>query len=145
MKKLTRIVTLTIWVVLSGCHPEESAAQYFDKNTPPYQVSNNTRNYGVGRLCEQWRDPQRKERDLSVFLYYPLASGHQQSLQQSVLPTEAWQRQHYEVMAAKLGVWAANKMAQATFPVISQKGKVQDKHPVILFSPGMGWLPTDYS
>ncbi|ANE52546.1 alpha/beta hydrolase family protein [Flavisolibacter tropicus] len=145
MKKLTRIVTLTIWVVLSGCHSEDSAAQYFDKNISPFQVSNNPGNYSVGRVWEHWRDPQRKERELSVFLYYPLANANQQPLQQPVLPTEAWQRQHFEAMASKLGGWAANKMAQATFTGTSQKEKVQEKHPVILFSPGMGWLPTDYS
>jgi len=78
-----------------------------------------------------------------AFLYYPVTATTQQ--QQQVLPGTAWQQAHFASIQRKLGSGLAAKMVQAKLPLAETGTLPARSLPLLVFGPGLGWLPTDYS
>lgn len=81
--------------------------------------------------------------NLSAFIYLPVLSSTNQI--QDVLPNKQWQTKHLEIIRKKIGDSVAIKLITSQISLASN-GKTPDKKmPFIVFGPGLGWLPTDYS
>jgi len=111
-----------------------------------------TGSYAVGRRFIVWTDSARPDpvdatraRELPVWIWYPAApvSG---AVPQPVLPA-AWQARRIETLTAKLGPEVAR--AAASLPVHARADAPlaagTSRFPILLFTPGLGWLPSDYS
>ena len=108
--------------------------------------------YAVGRRYMVWTDSSRRDptdsaraRALPVWIWYPAAPAPASDLH-PVLPP-AWQARRIETLAPKLGPDVAR--AAASLPVHARADAPlldgASKFPVLLFAPGLGWLPSDYS
>ena len=111
-----------------------------------------TGSYAVGRRFMVWTDSARRDpvdtaraRELPVWIWYPAAPAPG-AVPQPVLPT-AWQTRRIETLAAKLGPEVAR--AAASLPVHARADAPlaagTSRFPILLFTPGLGWLPSDYS
>ena len=111
-----------------------------------------TGSYAVGRRFMVWTDSARRDpvdtaraRELPVWIWYPAAPAPG-AVPQPVLPT-AWQTRRIETLAAKLGPDVAR--AAASLPVHARADAPlaagTSRFPILLFTPGLGWLPSDYS
>jgi predicted dienelactone hydrolase len=98
----------------------------------------------VGRLAFRWTDEARR-RTLPVWIYYPAAV--RDSTLEPVLNNVAWRSIHLDELSARLGPAAAQSLSglntSATTNAIIEPAIVH--WPVLLFAPGRGALPTDYS
>jgi len=109
---------------------------------PPYHLTYQTDSFDVQR---QWIKISRTEiaTNLSIFTYYPVISETIQEVEN--LPNSLWQADHIETIRKKIGDTLAVKMAKAKVK-LAMNGKIPNKKlPLIIFGPGLGWLPTDYS
>lgn len=80
---------------------------------------------------------------LTAFIYYPVLSETYREVEN--LPHSKWQIEHIETIRKRTGDSLAVKMAKARVR-LAINGKVPDKKlPLIVFGPGLGWLPTDYT
>ena len=111
-----------------------------------------TGSYAVGRRFMVWTDSARRDpvdtaraRELPVWIWYPAAPAPG-AVPQPVLPT-AWQTRRIETLAAKLGPDVAR--AAGSLPVHARADAPlaagTSRFPILLFTPGLGWLPSDYS
>jgi dienelactone hydrolase len=107
--------------------------------------------YAVGRRYAFWTDSSRRDptdttraRELPVWIWYPAAPAAGDL--RPVLPP-AWQARRIETLTSKLGPDVAR--AAASLPVHARADAPlsagTSKLPVLLFTPGLGWLPSDYS
>ena len=111
-----------------------------------------TGSFGVGRLPFELVDSSRRDpadsahsRVVAGWIWYP--AGHAAAAEQErALPGE-WGDLRAAASAAKLGASAAEAMR--TLAVHASTGApwapAVTRAPVLLFTPGNGWLPTDYS
>jgi pimeloyl-ACP methyl ester carboxylesterase len=108
--------------------------------------------YAVGRQAFVWTDSTRREptdttrwRQVSAFVWYP-AAVHKGAEAQVSLPPE-WETLRLESLRTKLGPDIANAMRE--FSVHAQTNATllpaSSRLPVLLFTPGLSWLATDYS
>jgi hypothetical protein len=108
--------------------------------------------YAVGRRYMIWTDSSRgdptdstRARELPVWIWYPAAPAPASALR-PVLPP-AWQARRIETLTPKLGSDVAQ--AAASLPVHARADvpplNGAPTFPVLLFTPGLGWLPSDYS
>lgn len=108
--------------------------------------------YSVGRRAVIWTDSSRRDptdttrfRDVAVWIWYP-AKRTSDAVAEAPLPDE-WQARRLEALQTKLGPDIARAMqsfkvhSQTDAPVISGN----DRLPVLLFTPGLSWLASDYS
>lgn len=82
-------------------------------------------------------------RNLSAFVYYPVFSQYSQSLE--VLPNLQWQTIHFEKIRKKVGDSLASIMINKTIRLSVIGELPKKKLPLIIFGPGLGWIPTDYT
>lgn len=107
--------------------------------------------HAVGRRLLHWTDESRREptdtaraRELMVWMWYPAASADGE--RERALP-EGWAETHERESARKIGAEAAAALralrvqARTGAPLLPGVGAL----PVLLFFPGLGWLPGDYS
>lgn len=97
--------------------------------------------YPVGRTQMEWKvAPDRK---LVAWVWYPAAEA---SRQEAVLP-EAWTARRLETLTRRLGRNAAGAMSQARawHKTGAAPAASPARFPVLIFSPGLSWLPVDYS
>ena len=110
-----------------------------------------TGRYSVGRRLETWIDISRKDptdstrsREVPVSIWYPALHSAAPSHEEQ-LPAE-WERERIELLSARLGDMAR---AMSEFRVNAQTGAGllpgKSTFPVLLFTPGLGWLASDYS
>jgi pimeloyl-ACP methyl ester carboxylesterase len=108
--------------------------------------------YAVGRQSVVWTDSTRRDptdtthwREVSAWVWYP-ANLQNGNAPQSPLPDE-WETRRLETLKTKLGPDIANAMkeftvqAQTNAPLLAGTSRL----PVLLFTPGLSWLATDYS
>jgi pimeloyl-ACP methyl ester carboxylesterase len=99
--------------------------------------------YSVNRQWTSVVDGERHNREIPLFIYYPvLVKGRETG----VIPTNEWRAEYLPVLKRRLGDSAAIAVinATATFSVdVPFQGK--EKLPLILFSPGMNWSTLEYS
>ena len=108
--------------------------------------------YAVGRQNLVWTDSTRRDpmdttrwRQVSAFVWYP-AAVHKNAEPRAPLPPE-WETRRLESLETKLGPEIANAMrefavhAQTNAPLLQGTSRL----PVLLFTPGLSWLATDYS
>jgi predicted dienelactone hydrolase len=108
--------------------------------------------YAVGRRFEVWTDSARPDpvegaraRELPVWIWYP-AERSTNTADRPALPPE-WRERRIATLASRLGADVARAAgslevhARADAPFASD---VRDL-PVLLFTPGLGWLASDYS
>ena len=108
--------------------------------------------YAVGRQTFVWTDSARRYptdttrwRQVSAFVWYP-AALHKGVETRASLPPE-WETRRLESLKTKLGPDIANAMrefavhAQTNAPLLPGTSRL----PVLLFTPGLSWLATDYS
>ncbi|WP_400190731.1 hypothetical protein [Hymenobacter sp. B81] len=112
---------------------------------PALSLPTPTGSFGVGRTFGYWTDAARG-RELPVWVYYPTAKTAAAPAD-SVLPRPAWAARYRELVARRLGLAAATALlnlrtsARTEAPVAA----TAEPLPVLLFAPGLHWLPTDYS
>jgi dienelactone hydrolase len=111
--------------------------------------------HAVGRRLATWIDHDRRDptdgarpRELAVWIWYPAAvpmlAGD--AAPEPSLPG-SWGERRLETLEARLGANVAEALrelrvnARTDAPVVPGTSRM----PVILFTPGLGWLPTDYS
>lgn len=107
--------------------------------------------HAVGRRLLHWVDASRREptdttraRELMVWMWYPAASTEGEL--ELALPGE-WAEAHERESARTIGGEAATALralrvhARTGAPLLPDG----DPLPVLLFFPGLGWLPADYS
>jgi predicted dienelactone hydrolase len=110
-----------------------------------------TGHFSVGRQLDTWIDVSRKDptdttrsRAVPVSVWYP-ASPSSDISREAPLPTE-WEKDRIELLSTKLGDMARG---MGDFKVRAQtNGKLlsgKSTFPVLLFTPGLGWLASDYS
>jgi predicted dienelactone hydrolase len=108
--------------------------------------------YAVGRRFQVWTDSARRDpadstrsRALAVWIWYP-AGPSARTEEAPVLPSE-WRERRIATLAAKLGPDVARAAgtlrvhARADAPIAPAARAL----PVLLFTPGLGWLASDYS
>lgn len=108
--------------------------------------------HAVGRRVELWADSSRRDpmdttrvRELMVWAWYP--APRTRAAQPEVALPGAWGDAHATETATRLGDAAASALkalrvhARTDAPV--EAGGAA--YPVVLFTPGLGWLPSDYS
>lgn len=106
--------------------------------------------FGVGRQFINLIDPSRSEkrghRELAVWVYYPTKSIEPKEFE-LVLPQSEWRTHYRPFLEKKLGIPAAKALTELTTRARTDApGAVTPGgFPVLLFAPGAGWLPTDYS
>ncbi len=81
--------------------------------------------------------------NIAAFIYYPVLSGNVQD--EEVLPNVNWQTDHYEKVRKKVGDSLATVMIKQTVKLATKGEMLNKKMPLIIFGPGLGWLPTDYT
>ncbi len=115
-------------------------------------------NFGVGRVMQHLIDGDRADpfateaeqrqgskRELIVWLYYPAAPVKTRG--ETVLPLPQWAGRHQQELVRRLGARAAEalitlKSWAQTDAAIAARPR---RFPVLIFAPGMSWLPNDYS
>ncbi|MCC3160345.1 hypothetical protein LJ737_24125 [Hymenobacter sp. 15J16-1T3B] len=140
----------TAWLSLSACHPgaADQAADQAAAQEPvvSLRLPTPTGPFGVGRTLRYWTDATR-QRELPVWVYYPTARPATPAAADSVLPAAAWAQRYHAQLTRRLGAGAATALlglrttAQRQAPVAPAAQAL----PVLLFAPGLNWLPTDYS
>ena len=108
--------------------------------------------YAVGRRDVVWTDSSRRDptdttrwRDVSISIWYP-ANLQQNAVAEAPLPPE-WESRRLDALGTRLGPDIAGAMkefivhAQMDGPLLSGTSRL----PVLLFTPGLSWLATDYS
>ena len=108
--------------------------------------------YAVGRMSMVWTDSSRRDpvdstrvRELPVWLWYP-TSPAPTAEPQPVLPPE-WQARRIETLTAKLGpavARAAGSLKVHARNAVPRQASTS-RYPLLLFTPGLGWLASDYS
>jgi dienelactone hydrolase len=105
----------------------------------------------VGRRLLHWVDSARREptdsthaRELMVWMWYPAAAGN--AGHEAALPG-AWGEAHAREGAPKIGAEAAAALRELRVHAHTDARPLVDSGPlpVLLFFPGLGWLPSDYS
>ena len=111
-----------------------------------------TGSFGVGRLPFELVDSSRSDpadgahsRVVAGWIWYPATHGAAEG-QERALPGE-WGDLRAAASAAKLGASAAEAMRTLTVHATTRApwAPAVTRAPVLLFAPGNGWLPTDYS
>lgn len=108
--------------------------------------------YATGRQNFVWTDSARRDptdttrwREVSAWVWYP-ATVQKPAGTQPPLPA-AWETRRLEALKTKLGPDIAKAMsefavhAQTNAPLLAGTSRL----PVLLFTPGLSWLATDYS
>jgi len=108
--------------------------------------------YAVGRENVVWTDSARRDptdttrwRAIDAWVWYPVKVGEAAGVE-APLPA-AWQSRRLQTMETKLGPEIAGAMKQfavhahTNAPVLAGTGRL----PVLVFTPGLSWLATDYS
>jgi pimeloyl-ACP methyl ester carboxylesterase len=108
--------------------------------------------HAVGRLYMVWTDSSRRDpvdstrpRELPVWIWYP--AGPAPSAEgQPVLPPE-WQARRIETLTTKLGPAVARAAGSLKIHarIAAPWQASASRRPVLLFTPGLGWLASDYS
>lgn len=108
--------------------------------------------YSVGRRSVVWTDSTRRDpidttrwREIRAWVWYP-AVGVKDAEAEAPLPP-AWESRRLETLKKKLGPEIASAMqtfdvhAHTNAPLLEGSSRL----PVLLFTPGLTWLATDYS
>jgi dienelactone hydrolase len=108
--------------------------------------------YGVGRRSEVWTDSSRRDpvdttrsREIAVVIWYP-ADVRVRTAANPVLPDE-WQDLRVQALETRFGSEMGSAM-QGLRSFASQGAELarrQREFPVLVFTPGLGWLASDYS
>jgi dienelactone hydrolase len=108
--------------------------------------------YGVGRRFDVWTDSARRDavdgtrsREVPVWIWYP-AEPSPNAPDRPVLPPE-WRARRIATLAAKLGPDVAEAVGSLRVHARVDAPFARDARrlPVLLFTPGLGWLASDYS
>ena len=111
-----------------------------------------TGTYAVGRMSMVWTDSSRRDpvdstraRELPVWIWYPAAPAPDTERQPALPP--AWQARRIETLTQKLGpaVARAAGSLKVHARIAAPWQASASRRPVLLFTPGLGWLPSDYS
>ena len=133
---------LTLWLCILLIHngyTQENADRKIDALILPKP----TGKYQVGRYWTSFKDSARQQREISVFLYYPV-KGDQ--VVDYIIPTKQWRDAYLPVLQKKLGDSAGKAIAYAKAVFANQTAILRKgKFPLVLFSPGMGWSALEYS
>jgi pimeloyl-ACP methyl ester carboxylesterase len=109
--------------------------------------------HGVGRHLFVWVDSSRRDpadtaraRAVAAWVWYPAARPAGRTAAEVALPGP-WGDLRAEANAAKIGPAAAEAMRVVRVHAATGAPWAPDvgRAPVLLFTPGNGWLPTDYS
>lgn len=107
--------------------------------------------HAVGRRLVTWTDHNRRDpingshdRELPAWIWYPAAAAA--SGGESSLPGP-WGERRLEALERRFGTPVAKAMrdlhvtARTDAPLVPGTSRM----PIVIFTPGLGWLPTDYS
>ena len=108
--------------------------------------------YAVGRRFEVWTDSARRDpvdstrsREVPVWIWYPAESSGS-AAGGPVLPSE-WRERRTATLAMKLGPDVARAVGSLRVHAraLAPFARSARRRPVLLFTPGLGWLASDYS
>jgi len=108
--------------------------------------------WGVGRRLEQWVDSSRFDatdssrfRTLPVWIWYP--SEKLKNPQPHTLLPEKWSLEQSKYLSKKIGTAGAAffQNLQAWSVADAPVARIEEKLPVLIFGPGLTWVPADYS
>jgi pimeloyl-ACP methyl ester carboxylesterase len=123
-------------------------------SAPHTQIAHSTPSglHVVGKQNFVWTDSTRRDptdttrwRQVSAFVWYP-AAARKGAQTEAPLPPE-WEARRLQSLKTKLGPDIANAMREFTVHAQTNAPLLQDtsRLPVLLFTPGLSWLATDYS
>jgi pimeloyl-ACP methyl ester carboxylesterase len=150
VKRLGTLLASTIVLSSTILRAQPTATSAVDTRTIEAPAPTGT--YAVGRLSMVWTDSSRRDpvdstrlREIPVWIWYPAAPAPDAE-HQSVLPP-AWQARRIETLTPKLGpaVARAAGSLKVHARIAAPWQASASRHPVLLFAPGLGWLPSDYS
>ena len=92
----------------------------------------------------KWISLQDEQRNisLSVFLHIPVIADSTTAI--DILPLQEWQSGHLAEMTPKVGASVAGMAAKGRYDNAVGGVAPAKKFPLLIFGPGLGWLPTDY-
>jgi pimeloyl-ACP methyl ester carboxylesterase len=129
-----------IFLVTSVVTSQDQAAI---KETAPFTLPKPSGKYQVGRSWVSLKDTEREDREVPVFIYYPVQTG--QALQ-FIIPTEGWRQEYLPILQKKLGATAGQALAFSKGHFAENGVAVRNKKfPLLLFSHGLGWSTLEYS
>ena len=139
-------------LIATAAVPRTAATQPARSVETPRATPALTGTYGVGRLPFELVDSSRRDPIDSVhsrvvvgWIWYPAARATTDA-QERALPGE-WGDLRASASAAKLGLAAAEAMRVLVVHAATgaRWAPAVARAPVLVFTPGNGWLPTDYS
>lgn len=113
----------------------------FDPHAQPLKTVYKNDGYAVQRHWVTLPGADASD-SLSVFIHIPVVAARREP--RPVLPIPAWREKHYRDMAPKVGAGIANSAALGVFEQAADPQPAGKKFPLLIFGPGLGWLPTDY-
>lgn len=108
--------------------------------------------FAVGRRAVTWVDTLRRDpvdvsraREIPGWVWYPAAGGARDAAAAAL--DQPWGDLRIAALAQKIGADAAELMRRTTVHAVTGApwADAVRRAPVLLFVPGNGWLPTDYS
>lgn len=150
MKRLGTLLASMIVLSSTILRAQPTATSAVDTRT--LEAPAPTGNYAVGRMFMVWTDSSRRDpvdstrlREIPVWIWYPAEPAANAELQ-PVLPP-VWQARRIETLTAKLGpaVARAAGSLKVHARIAAPWQASASRRPVLLFTPGLGWLASDYS
>lgn len=143
---ILRLLAIILLLIPGGACSRTNTDQSF---TPPAEIKFSlparTGKFGVGRQLTRVRDESR-DREIVVWLYYPADYKADESESETILPPE-WAASYRPYIERKTGKPAADGLLNAKTSAKTDRlaASISGNFPVLLFAPGLNWLPTDYS
>lgn len=134
-----KMLALSLCILLTTYgYSQESTAN--EKET--FALPTPTGKYQVGRYWTSFKDSSH-QREVAVFLYYPVKGS---KVLDYIIPTKEWRIKYQSALQKKLGDSAGKAVAHAKAFFAKQPDNIgEEKFPLVLFSPGLGWSTLEYS
>ncbi len=145
---VARLAVAALLGFTAACHDLEAvppgAGEPAAWTVPSVELPTPSGRYDVGRQTLVWNDASR-DRMVPLWIYYP--AWVSDSTREPVLQDSVWATLHRDEVARSIGPGPAAGLAHLTTTARSDAPiePAAAPFPVLLFAPGRGWLPTDYS
>lgn len=143
MRKIFSVFTAILFISINCACFADSCQSSETIQEINFSLPKPTGKYGVGRQLTFLNDENRG-REIAAWIYYP-ANVSKKSFEDSILPPK-WAESYRNLLERKLGKSAANALLQTKSNAVTDADiSSKESFPVLIFAPGLNWLPTDYS
>lgn len=138
---LSLFFLLCIIPLNTSCQNQSENNILFNDQAQAYLISHEPDSISIQRDWVTFKDTSQNI-TISTFIFYPVLAAD--TAQIDVLPSHEWQVRHFNAVKSKIGAIPANSLAKSKYNG-GKGGKLADGlYPVLIFGPGLGWLPSDY-